>query len=90
MQFRAWFHLNINGTVILMVTVSLQRLQTMSSIHAFITLGSRKSTRWGLAADCNAETFVCSCLWEVGGRQRQEGSHVSVHANTQTECLQQE
>lgn len=74
MQFRAWFHLNTNGTMILMVTASLQRLQTMSSIHAFTALGSRKSICWGLVADCNAETFVCSCLWEVGGQQRQEGS----------------
>lgn len=47
MQFRARFHLNINGTMILMVTVSLQKLQTMSSVHAFTVLGSRKSTCWG-------------------------------------------
>jgi len=72
MQFRAWFHLNINDTMILMVTVALQRLQTMSSTHAFTALGSRKSTCWGLAADCNAETFVCS--FEVGEERRQEGN----------------
>lgn len=46
----------------------------MSSIHAFMALGSRKSTCWGLAADCNVETFVGICWWEVGGEQRQEGN----------------
>lgn len=78
--------------MILMVTVSLQRLQTTLSIHAFIALGSRKSTCWGLAADCNAETFMCSCLWEVeeGEGRRETGSCISVHANTQIQFLQQD
>lgn len=74
MQFKAWFHLNINGIMILMVIVSLQRLQTTSSVRGFMALGSRKSTCWVLAADRNAETFVDVCWWEVGGEQRQEGN----------------
>lgn len=77
MPFREWCHLNINGTMILMVTVSLQKLHVFCTcIHS---IRQQKVHSLGLIV-----MQKCSCAAACGRRAKEGGKVADMEACMQT------